>query len=309
MPKKDIASLITEKVESVDFGVLQKDSQKVALTSIRTNPNQPRRYFDSEKLQQLAASVKEHGIIEPILVRPLNDGEYELVAGERRYRAAKDLGLETVPVVVRELSSDEALHLALVENLQREDLNPIEETEGILQLLALRLHTNTPAVIATLYRMDNEAKGKVTNNVVGNQESGQVEALFNELGTLGWQSFVQHRLPLLNLPTEVLEALRQGKLAYTKARAIARLKDEDARNQLLDEAIEGNMSLNQIKGRAKELVPAKTEETGEQEQEPNLKQKFTETTGKLKKSKVWDDPKKRKKLESLLAQMEKVLGE
>ena len=306
MPKKDIASLITEKVESVDFGVLQKDSQKVPLTSIQTNPNQPRRYFDSEKLQQLATSIKEHGIIEPLLVRPLSDGRYELVAGERRCRAAKEIGLETVPVVVRDLSDNEALQLALVENLQREDLNPVEETEGILQLLALRLDVDTPAVTAILYRMDNEAKGKLTNNVVGKQEFGQVEALFGELGGLGWQSFVQHRLPLLNLPTEVLEALRQGKLAYTKARAIARLKDEGIRTQLLTEAVEGNLSLTQIKGRAKELVPAKEEKA---EQEPDLKQKFTGCFGKLKKSKVWNNPKKRKKLEFLLAQMEKVLGE
>jgi ParB family transcriptional regulator, chromosome partitioning protein len=107
----------------------------VSISKIRLPSHQPRRYFDPEKLQQLTDSIKQHGVLEPLLVRPLQQGEYELVAGERRYRAAQAGGLEIVPITVRELSDQEAIQLALVENLQREDLNPIEETEGVLELL------------------------------------------------------------------------------------------------------------------------------------------------------------------------------
>ena len=123
----------------------EKPTEVVAIERIHLPLNQPRHYFDPEKLQQLTSSVKEHGIIEPLLVRPLQDGEYELVAGERRYRAAQEIGLERVPIVVRELTDSKALQLALEENLQREDLNPVEETEGILNLLGLRLDCSPKA--------------------------------------------------------------------------------------------------------------------------------------------------------------------
>jgi ParB family chromosome partitioning protein len=91
-------------------------------------------------------------------VRPIDSGQYELVAGERRYRAAKDCGLEKVPVVVRELSNEDAFQLALIENLLREDLNPVEETEGILQLLAVRLKRNVESVPTLLHRLQREHK-------------------------------------------------------------------------------------------------------------------------------------------------------
>jgi ParB-like partition proteins len=115
----------------------------------------------------LVLSIKEHGILEPLLVRPRSGGEYELVAGERRYRAAQKLGLAEVPVVIRKLTDEEALALSLIENLHREDLNPVEETEGILQLLSLKLNVAVEETISLLYRMQNEAKGKVTQNVLG----------------------------------------------------------------------------------------------------------------------------------------------
>ncbi len=129
-------------VDSLDalFGESRPAVELVSTSDIKTR-TQPRRYFDAEKLEQL---VKQHGISEPLLVRPLPDNQYELVAGERRYRAAVKLELAEVPVVVRELNDTEALQLALVENLQREDLSAVEKTEGILQLLALKLNLPLP---------------------------------------------------------------------------------------------------------------------------------------------------------------------
>jgi ParB family transcriptional regulator, chromosome partitioning protein len=277
----------------------------VAIESIHLPQQQPRRYFDPEKIEQLTQSVKEHGILEPLLVRSLPDNKYELVAGERRYRAATAAGLNEVPVVIKELTDSEALQLALIENLQREDLNPVEETEGILQLLAIKESIAVEEVISRLYRMYNEVKGNVNSsnpNVGVNKFDEGVQAIFDSLGRMNWESFVKHKLPLLKLPEDILEALRSGQIEYTKAKAIASLKDETARAELLKDAIVNSLSLSQIKERISEVKPVKEKE--------ELQNRVDTTYKQLKKSKqLWQDPKKRKKLESLLSQLEKLIGE
>jgi ParB family chromosome partitioning protein len=285
----------------------QEVTQLVPLSSIRLPAQQPRRYFEQQKMAQLVLSVKEHGILEPLLVRPLPDGEYELVAGERRYRAAKEVGLLEVPIVARELTDEEALQLALVENLLREDLNPVEETEGILQLLALKLDLSVQEVIAVLYRMQNEAKGKVTRNVTGSSEQEQVQWVFEGLGLMSWESFIRNRLPLRNLPEDVLEVLRQGKLAYTKAQVIARVKDEKARKALLEAATSEDLSLTQIK----ERIAAINMKSADNSENPpsSLKSRVDTTYAKLKKLKLWDNPNKQERLEKLLAELEALVSE
>jgi ParB family chromosome partitioning protein len=159
-------------------------------------------------MEQLIESVRIHGILENLIVRPIPkyEEQYELVAGERRYRAAIAAGLTEVPVTIRSLTDEQALALALVENLTREDLNCIDETEGILQLLALKLKLKTEEVIAFLYRMMDESKGKVKGkaqkapqNVLGNEHKTVVETVFAEVGKLTWESFVSSRLPLGSL--------------------------------------------------------------------------------------------------------------
>ncbi len=268
-------------------------------------PFQPRQDFDEEKLKQLAASIKKHGILEPLLVRPLNATQYQLVAGERRYRAAQLLGLESVPVVIRELNDDEALALSLVENLVREDLNPVEETEGILALLALELKMDSKAVVSLLHRMDNEQKGKATNNVIGSQQEQKLQEVFEGLGQ-GWQSFVNNRLPLLNLPKKLLSALRQGQIAYTKAKAMAAVKQEKERDHLLQEAIAAGLSLSEIKERVKKLNQT---EASQRSKTATLKEQVEQTYRLLKKSKAWADPQKQKKLSRLLTQIEALLSD
>ncbi len=277
-------------------------AQVVAIRSIRLPQQQPRRYFDPDKLEQLTISVRKLGILEPLLVRLLHPGEYELVAGERRYRAAQKAGLTEIPVVVRELTDEEALQLSLIENLQREDLNPVEETEAILQLLAAQLSSSAEEARALLYRMQNEVKGKVTQNVLGSQEGELVKTMFDSLGLMSWESFVSSRLPLLNLPDEVIEALRQGQIEYTKAQAIARLKDTQARQALLFEAIQENLSLKEILERIRlQRKPHSKPQS--------LKIIFKETSNRLQKAKFWDNPEKQQALEKLLKEMEALLAE
>ncbi|MBW4598545.1 MAG: ParB/RepB/Spo0J family partition protein [Calothrix sp. FI2-JRJ7] len=371
-------------------GALNSDSQvSISLDKISLPPTQPRRYFDSEALKQLTESIKQHGILQPLLVRIVDGGKLELVAGERRYRAALEIGLKEVPVVIRELDDNAAFQLALIENLLREDLNPVEETEGILQLLALKLGRNIEEIPPLLRRLQHERKAaaKASNNVIGKKqldssyadnnvslesapdklddennlvesnvfdseetsnnvivkdgdeklesdnnlvesnvfdseetsnnvivkedekpEDGNqvnpdltvVEEVFDGLGLMTWESFANNRLPLLNLPSDILDALRKGAVEYTKAKAIAQIQDKDERAAFLEQAIAENWSLSEIKRYISENKTPNTEKT-----EPNnYKERFTAATAKLRKSPIWSDPSKRKQVEKLLLQLE-----
>jgi ParB family transcriptional regulator, chromosome partitioning protein len=278
--------------------------QIIKIDSISLPDSQPRRYFDPQKLEQLTQSVKAHGILENLLVRPIEgkEGAYELVAGERRYRAAIAAELTEVPVTIRELADEEAFSIALVENLQREDLNPVEETEGIVTLLGIQLKESPEIVISWLYRMDNEQKKKVTNNVIGNVEKQKIESIFIKLGQ-NWQSFVNNRLPLLKLPDEILEVLRQGKIEYTKAKAIALVKDEQQRKKILEEALDQNLSLVQIKEKIKAL-------STEDNSTPSPSTQVKTITSRLNRSKLWEkNPKKWKQVQNWLEKIENLLEE
>ena len=283
------------------FGEEPTPAQSLPTQAITLPEGQPRRYFDTKAIAELTESIKQHGILQPLLVRTLPDDKYELVAGERRYRAAIAAGLDEVPVVIRSLSDEDALALALIENLQRENLNPVEETEGILQLLALRLSTSKDEVVSLLYRMLNDSV-RLTNNVISQPEAELVKEVFTNLGLMSWESFISNRLPLLKLPNDILEALRSGRIAYTKAKAISKIKDETERLTLLEEAIAQSLSLSQIRERLKQVhsVP---------EGEKTLKSRMDMTYRRLLQAKFWDDSSKQKKLEKLLAQMEALLAE
>jgi ParB family chromosome partitioning protein len=283
----------------------EQAAQLLPLDKIRLPQAQPRRYFDSQALQSLVESIKQHGILSPLLVRPKGQNLYELVAGERRYRAAVSAGLAEVPVVIRELTDEDALQVALLENLQREDLNPLEETEGILQLLALKLNQTTVAASALLNAASHPERNSV-DNVIHSSEWQAVVDVFTRVGKFTPESFRTNRLPLLNLPDNIKEALREGRLSYTKARAIARLKDPQERQKLLEAAITEDLSLNEIKEHIKSLQEAKG--SLQEDQPPSLKSRMDKAYTKIKKSKIWDDPKKKRQLEKLLAQLE-ALGE
>ncbi len=301
-----VAALLGEGAYSQDSEVAQNSPTSIALALIKLPPSQPRRYFDEHKLKDLSRSIKELGILEPLLVRPLAEGNYELVAGERRYRAAQLIGLTEVPVVSREMDEIIVQQVRLVENLQREDLNPIEETEGILELLALQLQWQRPQVISHLNKMRNvcdryDENSEVRHNVMSQNETKIIEELFASLGQMSWESFVKNRLPLLKLPQDVLEALRQGQIEYTKARAIAKIPDEQTRTELLTEAIEYNLSLNEIKQKIKAIQQQSKSES------PSLKDQVDDTFQRFKKAKVWDDPKKKAKVEKLLSQLDELM--
>ena len=284
----------------------------LSLDALRLPERQPRRYFAPRAMDALMGSIRRHGILQPLLVRPLAEdqaGEYEIVAGERRYRAAREAGLDEVPVVVRQMGDEDAVQYALLENLQREDLNPVEETEGILLLLALGLEKDVEDVTSLLYKMQNSLRHQarreaspVTHNVMGNSQEEVVLGIFEGLGIMSWESFVNNRLPLLNLPEDILQALRSGSITYTKARCIARLKDEKEREAVLREAIVQDLSLAVIRSRVSALLANQAAPTP-----LDLSSRASALARKLRRRKVLRDEKKRERLETLLTEMERIL--
>ena len=296
-----LAELLTS--ERLQESVASSVHQSVAVEAICLPAQQPRRYFDPAKMAQLIESVKRHGLLENLTVRPVATQplQYELVTGERRYRAAIAVGLRAVPVVVRALNDAQALSLALIENLQREDLSPIEETEGVLELLSLRLQLPMKETTALLYRLQHEKKGQTAHNVIGSHQVEQVEAVFAELGKFTWDSFVSNRLPLLRLPEEILLLVRAGKLAYTKAQAIARVKDKGFQKILLDETLAQDLSLGQIRQRIhKDLRVIPSEVTVP-------KDLLGQTYQRIQASKAWSEPQKRTRVKELLRELSVLL--
>lgn len=273
----------------------------VPIDQVQLSPSQPRRYFDAEKLTQLAQSVKEFGILEPLLVRPLANGQYELIAGERRLRAAREVGLTEVPIVSRALDDKQALQVALMENLQREDLNPVEETEAVLELLALALDVDRSEVVSVLHQSYNaKQRGQELNqNVLIQLE--KIESVLAEIGRFNAGTFRSSRLPLLNLPTNVLSALRDGKIEYTKAQAIARVKDEKQRADLLKQAIAKNLPLSEIKAKIQALKPE-----AEPTPEKVVAQRWTEIGKRLRRSGILSDRKKQGRIAKLLDELDKL---
>lgn len=263
-----------------------------------------RHYYNKEELEKWAeADIKPNGIQSPLWVRPMPEssaGKYELVAGLRRYYAAEILDLDSVPAIVYDWDDKQAYFASLSENINRRDFSVLEQLDGTLNLLALKLDTTPDGAVQALYRLNNEMKKKLNQNVLVSAELEQVESAFDFLGQISWQSFVSTRLPLLKKPPEILQAVRQGKLHYTKALEIAKIKDDRQRQELLELAIAEQLSLNQIKQQIAVSLP-------QNHKVVTTKDRFSDTYKRVKAAKVWEDPKKAKQLEKLMAQLEQLL--
>jgi ParB family chromosome partitioning protein len=196
--------------------------RELPLDSIAPNPKQPRRRFDQESLESLAGSLGERGVLQPVLVRPRPDGAYELVAGERRWRAARLAGLRSIPAIVREREDAEALEAALVENMAREDLNPIEEARACAALV--------------------EELG-LTREDVGRRVGRSRVAVSN-------------LVRLLDLPDEAIELVEAGTLSEGHGRALLLAQDHGARRGLARDAADGGWSVRVTEERARELNAA-----------------------------------------------------
>ena len=210
--KKKQTEGTAEESPSEDSGVLY-----VNIDDIKPNASQPRKNFDEEKLEELAASIEAHGLIQPIVLRKLGKG-YEIVAGERRWRAARMAGLKEVPCIVKELSDEENMLLAIIENMQREDLNPIEEAEGIKQMI-------------DTYGLTQEQ----VSYSVGKS-----------------RPYITNSLRLLKLPGKVQELTAAGEITTGHARALASIKSQQKQIDLAKRAARDGLSVRQIEKLARE---------------------------------------------------------
>ena len=183
----------------------EKGVVTLRLSEIEPNRNQPRTNFDEDALAELADSIEKHGLIQPIVVRPTSNGVYQIVAGERRWRACRMAGLQEVPVVIKELDDQKYFEIALIENLQREDLNAVEEAQGYKTLI-------------DVYRLTQEQVAES----VGKSRSA-----------------VTNALRLLNLNADALEALKNGQITAGHARAILAAEDQELATAMLKAALAG----------------------------------------------------------------------
>ena len=197
----------------------QSDLQKIPLREIEPDKEQPRKAFDETALAELAKSISEHGVLQPIVVRPNPAGGYKIVAGERRWRASRQAGLSEIPVVVVEVSDAEAIELALIENLQREDLDPVEEALGYKQLMERCNLTQ------------EQAAEKVAKS----------------------RSAVANSLRILSLPDEVLELLKTGALSAGHAKAILSIPDSKRQSQAAELIMRDGLNVRRAESLAKKL--------------------------------------------------------
>lgn len=186
----------------------QKEETKVSIDKINPNPNQPRTHFNETLLNELADSIRENGVLQPLLVRKKGEG-YEIIAGERRYQASKIAGLEELPVIIKEVDDQKMLELALIENLQRSDLNPIEEAKGYRQLIKASGMTQE-----ALSKAVSKSRSSITNS-----------------------------LRLLDLPEPVQQYLFDGRLTAGHARAILAVPYEEQRIKLADKVVAEGLSV------------------------------------------------------------------
>jgi ParB family chromosome partitioning protein len=219
---RGLAAILPESAAAEEVG----DLRELPVGLIKPNPKQPRTNFDPEALAGLASSIASSGVVQPLLVRPLHDGSYELIAGERRWRAAQEAGLEKVPAIVRDPEHAERLQVALIENMVREDLNPVEEARACA------------ALVDDLGLSKEELARRVERS----------------------RPAVSNLIRLLDLPDETLALLESGELSEGHGRALLAASGNDVRRRLARDAVRGGWSVRETENRVKLASQPKTGE-------------------------------------------------
>lgn len=202
---RGLSSLLGDK----KFSIIEGSKNELSIDSIVINSNQPRKKFDDDSLNELVESIKQYGILQPILVRKTDDNKYEIVAGERRYRSAKLAGLKTIPVLIKELDDEKSFNLSIIENIQRENLNPLEEANAYQELIMKYNYTQ--------------------------------QDISNKVGKS--RSYIANLLRLLNLPDIVKRYLIDGKLEMGHARALINCNFV---NDIIDYIVDNNLTVREV---------------------------------------------------------------
>ena len=233
---RGLGALIADAAEEpVTREIVVSAIQELDLADIRPNPFQPRTEFDEEALSELAASIKAIGIVQPITVRAVEEGKYEIIAGERRFRASKLAGLSTIPAYIRKTEDDSLLELALIENIQREDLNAIE-------------------VAISYQRLIDEC------NLT---QDGLSERVGKKRATIA------NYLRLLKLPAQIQLAVRDKKISMGHARAILGVEDPDTQLMIFEQILEYDFSVRKVEEIVRELVHPQVEEPADKPKKSN----------------------------------------
>ena len=223
-------------VHDIEAAETHEGIKYIDINNIKPNANQPRKTFDEGKLEELADSIREHGLIQPLVVRKSTNG-YEIVAGERRWRAARKIGIKEFPAIVRELSDEENMLLAIIENMQREDLDPIEEAEGISQMIET-------------YGLSQEQVSK-------------------SLGKS--RPYITNQLRLLKLPEELRKMVSDGRLSSGHVRALITIDDEEKQIKLAVQAVEQGLSVRQVEALAKANKKVKKSKSAKKKKSADVK--------------------------------------
>ncbi len=232
---EQVEDIATKKKINEDAG----NVNELEISKITPNPNQPRKHFDENALQELADSIKVHGVIQPLVVNKLDNGNYMIIAGERRWRASKIAGLDKVPVVIKNYTDKQIKEISIIENLQREDLNPIEAARAIKQLM--EEYNLTQEVVA-------DRIGKSRSNIA-------------------------NTLRLLSLYPDVIKMVEDGRLSSGHARTLASISDTTAQIKLAKQSCDGKMSVRDLEKAVKNyLNPSKPKATKVSEQSLELKE-------------------------------------
>lgn len=211
---EELFSNVAFNIDTLEDNIVKEERNsaiEVNLSEVRSNPYQPRKFFDDDALEELAQSIKEYGVVEPVILKKSIKG-YEIVAGERRCKAAKIAGLSTIPAIVKEFTDEEMMEIALLENIQREDLNPIDTAISISNILAVKNITQ--------------------------------EEFSKKMGKS--RSYVTNLLGLLNLPKSVQELVKNGKLSMSAARSLSKITDEERVIELANKIIKEDLNVRDI---------------------------------------------------------------
>jgi len=234
---------------------------QIPVGNIRPNPHQPRKEFNEESLEQLAQSIKKHGLIQPITVRYIGEKRFELISGERRLRAARLAGHEEIPSYIREVNDEDVISYALIENIQREDLNPIEIAMGYKRLIEECDYTQA------------EVAEKVGKN----------------------RTTITNMLRLLNLPPFIQAALRDRKLSMGHARALISVEDPDIQEKIFEKAVENDYSVRQIEEAVRRIGKEEKKKSAKKNEKPENQAFYKEISNRLRRklsTKVNVKPKK-----------------
>lgn len=228
MSKKGLGRGLGALIPEVEVGDRDRESiQELEISSVQPNPKQPRKVFDQTKLEELASSIREHGVVQPIVVRP-NGDKYEIVAGERRWRASQLAGLKKIPALVREFSEGEVMEIALIENLQREDLNPLEEAEAY-RVLMEEFHLTQDELAKRL----GKSRPQITNT-----------------------------LRLLHLPPMVRDEVKAGRISMGHAKVLLSVEDASEQLSLATRVVEDGMSVRGLEAALKRATENKVTRPG-----------------------------------------------